>query len=412
MTYPVCIVAAGLGSRLEGLTQKVNKAMVEVAGKPAICRIIERFPNETRFVVAIGYKGSLLQEFLKIAYPSTNFEFVEVFPYEGPDSGLGLSLLRCEGFLQEPFIFTACDTLVDQSPPAPAKDWMGYSLKADMNSYRTLGLRDGLVTQIYDKMESPPASNVAYIGLAGIHHYDQFWRQMNELRDTSIRVGEVAGLDALIPLGVHAVPFGWHDTGTLASLHDARKHYKNSEEANILEKENEAIWFLNDEVIKYCDDQTFIKSRVARAKHLEGYVPCISRSSEHFYVYKKAVGSIFSSVVTPTKFNALLSHAENFWEDIQLDPIESDEFNLACFEFYKTKTDKRLEEFFVRYGLSDSAQEINGEYVPTLQSMLDSVDWQDVSRGIPSKFHGDFHFENILFNDDTKEFVYLDWRQD
>ncbi len=412
MTYPVCILAAGLGSRLEGLTRKLNKAMVEVAGRPAICRIIERFPCETRFVVATGHKGALLQEFLRIAYPSIEFQFVEVFPYEGPESGLGLSLLRCEDLLQEPFIFTACDTLVDKNPPAPTKNWMGYSQRGDLSSYRTLRLEDGFVAEIHSKMESPPKENVAYIGLAGINQYAQFWRQMNELREISIREGEVTGLEALLHLGIYAIPFGWHDTGTLASLFDARQEFKNLEEANILEKENEAIWFLNDEVIKYCDDKSFIKSRVARAEHLEGYVPRISRSSDHFYVYKKAEGSIFSSVVTPIKFDALLSHAENFWEGVQLDPITSREFSLACFEFYKTKTDKRVEAFFTRYGLSDTAQEINGDHVPKLFSILQSVDWEDISQGIPSRFHGDFHFENILFNDVTKDFVYLDWRQD
>jgi thiamine kinase-like enzyme len=40
------------------------------------------------------------------------------------------------------------------------------------------------------------------------------------------------------------------------------------------------------------------------------------------------------------------------------------------------------------------------------------VDWNDLAQGLPGRFHGDFHFENILRSDYGREFTFLDWRQD
>ena len=35
-----------------------------------------------------------------------------------------------------------------------------------------------------------------------------------------------------------------------------------------------------------------------------------------------------------------------------------------------------------------------------------------MSEGLPGRFHGDFHFENIIYNAKEKNFVFIDWRQD
>ena len=47
-----------------------------------------------------------------------------------------------------------------------------------------------------------------------------------------------------------------------------------------------------------------------------------------------------------------------------------------------------------------------------LSTLLNLIKWQDLALGYPGRFHGDFHFENILFNKINKKFKFLDWRQD
>ena len=62
----VLIPSAGLGSRLDLKTKHINKALISIGNKAAISRIIESFPVKTEFVIALGYKGSLLKKYLKI----------------------------------------------------------------------------------------------------------------------------------------------------------------------------------------------------------------------------------------------------------------------------------------------------------------------------------------------------------
>ena len=44
--------------------------------------------------------------------------------------------------------------------------------------------------------------------------------------------------------------------------------------------------------------------------------------------------------------------------------------------------------------------------------MFNCLDWEYLSDGLAVRFHGDFHFENILWNSEKNGFVFLDWRQD
>ena len=61
---------------------------------------------------------------------------------------------------------------------------------------------------------------------------------------SAIRQGEVYGLNKLIKKKlVKDINFNWFDTGTIENLLLARSAYKIIDKPNILEKENEAIWF-------------------------------------------------------------------------------------------------------------------------------------------------------------------------
>jgi len=76
VSYRVCIPCAGTGSRLGPLTRFINKALVSVANRPALAHIIDKFPTDSEFVIALGYKGHLIKEFLALAYPSRTFFFL------------------------------------------------------------------------------------------------------------------------------------------------------------------------------------------------------------------------------------------------------------------------------------------------------------------------------------------------
>ena len=69
MSFKVVIPTSGIGSRLFKLTKNLNKSLIAINNKPAICHIIEKFPKNCHFVIPVGFKGHLVKDFLKISYP-------------------------------------------------------------------------------------------------------------------------------------------------------------------------------------------------------------------------------------------------------------------------------------------------------------------------------------------------------
>jgi len=412
VSYKVCIPTAGTGSRLGGLTRYLNKSLVGIANRPTICHLIEQFPADVKFVIALGHKGNLVQEFLELAYPDRHFDYAQVDPYEGEGSGLGLSLLACKKYLQEPFVFISCDTLVDEFIPSPDKNWMGYANVEDLDPYRTLEIAYDQVIEICEKGVGKFPGYKPYIGLAGIADHQAFWMAMESGGSKAIQTGEAHGLRALLSKGIEAKSFTWHDTGNLDALNRTREFYREPEEPNILEKANEAIWFVGDSAIKFSDDKKFIANRVERVKELEGFVPNIAGSGVNMYRYTKVEGSVFSDVVNLALFEKLLEHSAQFWRLKDLNEKDQLSFKETCMRFYRDKTYERVELFYKNFSRQDGVEVINGLDVPLLKDLLDAVDWEWLSDGLAGRFHGDFHFENILWTPSSQKFTFLDWRQD
>ena len=111
MKLTVCILTAGLGSRMGERGNILNKALFPLDNKPIITHIIEKFPSNTEFVIALGYKGKQVKSFLKLFHSKNKFIFVNIKKFIGNQSGPGLSLLSCRKYLKKKFIFVSCDTL-------------------------------------------------------------------------------------------------------------------------------------------------------------------------------------------------------------------------------------------------------------------------------------------------------------
>ena len=412
MSYRVCIPTAGTGSRLGELTRFVNKSLVSIANRPTISHLIEQFPADTEFVIALGHKGHLVRDFLELTYPDRVFFFSQVEPFEGPGSGLGLSLLACKEHLQQPFVFISCDTLVKEAVPAPDENWMAYAEGVALQPYRTMLVDQGGVTDICEKGAGTTQAHKAYIGLAGVHDFAAFWEAMASDSKVAIETGEAHGLRALLGHKVAAHRFTWYDTGNPEALARAREAYKEPDAPNILDKANEAIWFVGQKVIKFSDDKKFIANRVKRVADLAGFVPDVTGSRPHMYSYAMVEGEVLSKVITLPMFDQLLTHSQSFWARHSLAGDELKKFQAGCDQFYQAKTFERVNLFYKTFGCQDGTERINGVAMPTLDALLRAIDWQWLAQGVPSRFHGDFHFENILWNEQTGRFTFLDWRQD
>ena len=413
MSYRVLIPTAGVGSRLGHLTKHINKSLVSVGNRPTLSHQIEQFPPDCEFVIALGHKGDLVRQFLELAYPNKRFHFVSVSPFEGKGSGLGYTLICCANYLQQPFVFLSCDTLVTEVIPSPIEDWMGYANLTNSDLYRTLEVKDNRVNDILEKGAEGPGTRYPYIGLAGVANYRLFWDAMLSGGSPAIEQGEAYGLRRiLIQNSIRARQFDWQDAGTVNTLQETRIKYTRTDEPNILEKETEAIWLLNKEVIKFSTDKTFIQNRVKRSKILSAFVPSVVSSSANLFTYHKVNGQVLSAVVNLPLFHQLLTHAKRFWKPAKLSVAQKSEFQERCYKFYKLKTEERVDAFYKKFDRKDGTEPINNEKMPTLAALLSQVDWRSLSNGLPGRFHGDFHFENILWDYETGQFTFLDWRQD
>ena len=411
MNYKVLIPSAGLGTRLGNLSKNINKALVSVNNKPVISHVIEKFPKDVEIVVALGHKGALVRDYLEIGHDDRTIQFVDIDPYCGPGSGLGFTVLQCKDLLQCPFVFCPNDTLVLEKIPAPSENWMGYAEVENNENYRSLQVEDDVVKKLCEKSEG--IGTKPYIGLAGINDYKKFWNLMESgVQYGSIVVGESYGLRGLIESGdtVISKKFTWYDAGNLEFLEKARTAFRQKDAPEILEKPNEAIWFVNKKVIKYSEDTDFISDRVERVKHIRRYVPEIVAQKKHMYAYRMIRGTTMSKAITRPLFTDFLSWVGEFWEAKVLDDEKEKEFKSACFRFYKNKTEQRVFQYFSRFRQNDNKETINGVKVPKVSDLLKKVDWKDLSEGTPVRYHGDLHFENILVAENGKLFM-LDWRQ-
>jgi hypothetical protein len=130
------------------------------------------------------------------------------------------------------------------------------------------------------------------------------------------------------------------------------------------------------------------------------------------YRYTRADGNVLSEVISLPLFEKLLDHTSNFWKKSILSSSERASFKSTCFKFYKDKTYERVNLFYKNFDRQDGVELINDQEFSTLSEILDEIDWEWLSNGMPGRFHGDFHFENILWNDEKRQFIFLDWRQD
>ena len=408
----VLIPTAGIGSRLGEITSSYNKAMVPLGKRPIISHIMDMYPANTEFVMALGYKGDYLRQYLELAYPRTKIIFVDVDRYDGPGTGLGYTLKKCAKFLDNEFVFHANDSIIVDDRlrfPMEADTMLLAANAPDPKNYRTVSFdaNSRRVTAIHDKTEEQLPDVYNYIGVAYVKRYEDF---IALLEDISVEIGESHYFMRVLDKGVDAyVVDQWYDIGSLEQLHRAETQLSDFE---TLPKPGEAIYFKGNKVYKFNTDETFIKKRVARAARLNGLVPEIVVSTDNFYVYNYVPGTLLSDEPSVTdSFRALLRWAQqNLWTPTRLGPKEQQQFENACFSFYYDKTVDRLNAFYDQHEVRDTEETINGVATPTLNSLLDSFDWSGLKRGVPAQYHGDFHFENIVRHESG--FTLLDWRQD
>jgi NDP-sugar pyrophosphorylase family protein/mannose-6-phosphate isomerase-like protein (cupin superfamily) len=400
----VLILCAGLGSRLKNLTKDINKTLLPINNKAIISHIIDMFPNTYDFVVTLGYKGDIIEEYCKITHPNHNFIFVDVENYEGEESGPGYSTLMCANYLQRPFYFITGDCLIDSTLPHIDGNWLGVQPTSFPEKYSTISIDDNdNIQSLINKNEN--GNDLAFIGLGGIMDYKIFW---NEL-ENNLKNGELvcAFENPFNYPSLKIKKLKWLDTGNLDDLEKTREYF-NDTPLSLKKDISEITYKDGDKFLKFIPNKDILKRKVIRAKHLGNNIPNNFGFTDNFIHYDWVEGNTPYELDDFNVFNNFLKILEKKTKVIvngNVDDIR---------KFYITKTKDRFKKFVQKYGTDYSAleHEINGVKRPSLENLLLDNNKFNMLDDNPfySLFHGDLHFENMVYNKNEDKYYYIDWR--
>jgi len=404
--YKVLLTTSGLGSRLGNLTKFTNKSLVRVGDKPVISHIIESYPSDVEFVVTLGHYGSHVKQYLTLAHPEHNITFVEVDNYMGEGSSLLYSISLCEEYLQCPFIFHACDTILPKNYIADvdfSSNWSVGGAGDNSQSYRTINCVNGKIASINEKGEQN--FDFVYVGVSGIQQYAVFWDICRTTLAT-VKTSDLSDCHVIRKMNDFSVVQlnDWYDIGNIDALKRTRSKIKGT--IHVLDKEDENIFVFDDFVIKFFSNKKVCSDRVSRTNNLKGLVPMLLDDTENFYKYKFVKANLLADSINLINFIELLSWAkQNLWVK-----KEDKNYRENALSFYKDKTLKRIDKFLEKYNLEDDTDIINGIEVPPLKEIIKQISFDTLIGKNPTGFHGDFILDNILINDSG--FTLIDWRQD
>jgi len=404
-TPAVLILAAGLGSRLKTLTKHVNKAMLPINNKAIISHIIEQFPKDYHIVIATGYKGDVLKDYCELAHQDRNISYVPVDNYDGIGSGPGYSAKQCKEHLQRPFYFVVADCILDTQIKVPHLDgnWLGVYPTVYPEKYATVQIDEfNNITEFKNKDDN--GYDNAFIGIASIWDYDIFWSNL----DDSGEIVSSFSNPALYP-NFKAKQLKWFDTGNLDDLINAKDHF-HDEPLSLYKSTGEIAYRINNKLIKYNPNHNIICNKAIRAAALEDLVPTAFITKGNFMCYEWESGE------TLYKHNKL-AHYKKFLDQFN-DNIKASEVYTEVVEvfeqFYKHKTNERIDSFIKQYGTAykNTRFNINGITYPSMETILESLPIKELytTNTLYTKFHGDLQFDNVIYNTTMDKFTYIDWR--
>ncbi len=429
MRPKVCILAAGIGSRLGERSRFFNKGLLRLGNQAAISYNIEVFDEDLEYVIVLGYQGDILKQYIQLAHPDKNITFIETEKWSGPGAGAGYALLEAQKELQCPFYFVCCDSIVAGwgmiMQKTHDRDWVVTSTrhKDELHKYCTVKKnKENKVVEFFDKTSE--GTNEAFSGVAFIKSYEKFFEELEKSRTDTAEIRDTPALFSLKP---YVLDRTWIDIGTERGLKWAREEFRrdNKEVINNLDKLDEEIYKVNGHIIKYFYNANMVKDRMLRMEHLNGTVPEVVESTKNFYKYKYVPGyDLFKYKTGPSATVAVLDMAqEKLWSHKkELDELETKIFQDTCMKFYYDKTLARLDKLYDKLGVEqDYFQTINGR-TSALTNMFFGMKadqwWERLADGIPAKFHGDFNFSNILQINGSPDdgwspggYKFVDWRQ-
>lgn len=397
----IIIPAAGLGTRLMPITQCMPKALIDVAGKPAICHILEHlqsFVDEVRIVIRRPHY-QMFQTFLgKRKYPFILRYFYQEVP-TGPLDAIAeaVGLEDTEVWGTRLLIWLSDTIMRGETIQLPSDECVVWT--SEVPDYKRWCLIDknGI---IYDKPFVDPQTRQALIG---IYYFRDFAYAAKAIQSrTGCEISDLLRVyDKVIPIETK----NWLDTGEIETLLDTRSKLLNSREDNSIRidffegkviktgprVENESFWY--NQILPTPAEKFIPRVYSASANKVElEYVP--AKTIQQIFTYEDCHKDMISFIL-----KSALHKYQMAFSDTQIDD------NVSVYMFYD-KAKSRLKEI-AKYEFIDK------EEIKELEDFLDSDEYQQMLKshlGRSQIIHGDFHFGNILFDINSNKMWMIDPR--
>lgn len=218
----VIIPAAGIGTRLRPHTYTLPKALLYVAGKPIIAHILDDIVplKPSRLVLIVGYKGELIETFVKQHYPKLTVDFV--FQEERRGIGHAVDLTRNVANGDEPLLIVLGDTIIKtdlKSIVSKKTNVLGVKEVDDPRRFGVCEVQGERITRLVEKPADPP-SNLALVGLYYLQNGGALFNAIRHNIDKNITTNNeyqiTDALQLMIERGEQFAPFvidEWFDCG-------------------------------------------------------------------------------------------------------------------------------------------------------------------------------------------------------
>lgn len=221
------VPAAGIGTRLRPHTHTLPKALLYVAGRPIIAHILDKIAvlDVSSVVLIVGYKGDLIEEYVKNEYPDLKVDFVTQEKRNG--IGHAIHMTRDVADAGEPLLIILGDTIISTDLAAivaSETNVLGVKSVEDPRRFGVVEITDGVITRLVEKPQDPP-SNLAVVGLYYLKDSSLLFQKIQEQIDNDVKShGEYQITDALqmmIDDGAKFSPYEieqWFDCGKPEAL--------------------------------------------------------------------------------------------------------------------------------------------------------------------------------------------------
>lgn len=225
------IPVAGIGTRLQPLTNNVPKVLINVAGRPMLFHLIDEIVNSGKIdtvVLIIGYLGEQIVSSVNAEYKDSGVRFEFVVQKEM--LGLGHAVYHAiEHVGDEPVIIILGDTIFEfdlRSFISGEYSAIGYKNVEDTQRFGIVESNDGFITRMIEKpAPGVTESKSAIAGIYFIKNGSHLFRAIEHLMDNDVKTKDEYQLtDALMKMveeGEKMVPFeieNWFDCGKPETL--------------------------------------------------------------------------------------------------------------------------------------------------------------------------------------------------